>query len=157
MRVRAGGWLAVPLVTGLIVSGCGGGSSSTNASTAPPKAMTRSQFIEEANALCLAAEMARGRVIQSAAKRLAPGAKLTRAEQEVLIETAMVPYKELVKQFEQLGAPKGDAVQVRAITGALRSGVSAVQGNPGAAVTSSAQFEEFNRLAAKYGLHACRV
>jgi hypothetical protein len=158
MKVTLGVGILMTLVMGAIATGCGGGSGSTTTGT--PKLstpLTKSAFISKANALCVRAEQIRGRTILAAEKRLSPGAKVTEAEQEVLIETALVPYKKMIPQFEELGAPKGESRQIQAIVRALKSAVSSVQANPGLAITSDSQFAEFNRLALKYGLDACQV
>lgn len=157
MKLRVGACLLGAVVVALLLGGCGGGSASTVASTAPAKQMTKSEFVKEGNALCLEAEKRRGDVIKSASKQLEPSAKFTRTEQEVLVETALVPYKTLVQKFEHLKPPAGESKEVQTLAAALKSGVSEVQRNPGAAITSSSPFEEFDRLAAKIGLTSCRV
>lgn len=152
--VRKG--IAWALVAGLmamalaLASGCGGGEETT-------ASLTRSQFVKQANAMCKRQEEARNEVIRAAIEGKDQSKVLPLAQREKVILEILPPYEEVPKKLKALGAPEGDEAQVEAIIKAMEKAAREVKANPRAALESTKQFFQGNKLSSEYGLTECVV
>lgn len=160
MRAR----LVVPLVglvAGLVLAGCGGGSSSTTTgasgtSGAQGAALSKSEFVSKGNAVC-----AKGnQEINAEAKKIFTSNQApSQATQEKFVTDTVIPsIQQQIDGIAALPAPSGDEDQVQAIVDAAQSALDKAKQDP-SLLTDQAQggdpFAQANKLANAYGLTKC--
>jgi hypothetical protein len=151
--VRRGiGWALVAglMAMALVASGCGSGGETT-------ASLSRSQFIKQANAMCKRQEEDRNAVIRAAIEGRDQSKVLPLAQREKVILEILPPYEEVPEKLEAMGPPEGDDGQVEAIIEAMEQAAREVKANPGAALKSTKQFFQANKLSSEYGLTECVV
>lgn len=124
------------------VSGCGGSDE--------PDALKRSEFVAQANAICVNAQDERKQGTEDLADD--DGADQVSVVTEALIE----PVAEMTEELSELGPPKGEAQQVGEMIGAFEAGVAELEADPVSAGSASA-FTKASKLAAEYGLPKCAI
>ncbi|MGN6258582.1 MAG: hypothetical protein ACTHN3_12675 [Solirubrobacterales bacterium] len=133
----------------LLAVGCGGGGDSS---------LTRAEFVKQGNAICKEGEKERGKMIEGALKLVKPGEEATTADQEKVVQTALVgPYRKMAKKLEGLEAPQGDEETIESLIKAMEEAAQKAEDKPLANLHSDSQFAEANKIAAKYGLNSCVV
>jgi hypothetical protein len=140
--------IAVCLTLVLLAAGCGGSSDSS--------ALTKQQFVQQANKICLEGSAKRGQIVNEATAKLS-GKKVTRAQQESLVEEVIEPYEEQTARLDELEAPAGDEEKVEAIVAAMEAASERVKASPETALTGDLPFKKANKLAEGYGLDKCSV
>ncbi|MFL5891375.1 MAG: hypothetical protein ACJ75I_01390 [Solirubrobacterales bacterium] len=163
MRVR----VVVPLVglvAGLVLAGCGGGSSSSTTgasgasgtSGAQGAALSKSEFVAKGNAIC-----AKGsQEINAEAKKIFTSNQApSQATQEKFVTDTVIPsIQQQIDGLDALPAPSGDEDQVQAIVDAAQSALDKAKQDP-SLLTDQAQggdpFAQANKLADDYGLTKC--
>lgn len=124
------------------VSGCGGSDE--------PDALTKSEFVAQANAICVDAQGERKQGTEDLAAD-------DGADQASLVTEALVePVAEMTEDLSELGPPKGETQQVGEMIGAFEAGVAELEAEPVSAGSASA-FTKASKLAAEYGLPKCAI
>lgn len=131
----------------LVVSGCGGGGSSS---------LTKAEFAKKADEICRRGESERSEDIQAAAQKFS-GKKVTSAEQEEIILKALPSYEKEAQKIKELGAPEGAEKEAEALVAAMEEAVKNVKADPGTATTGSIPFKKANELAEEIGAKGCVV
>jgi hypothetical protein len=151
----------VGLIAGLVLAGCGGGSSSSTTgasgtSGAQGAALSKSEFVAKGNEIC-----AKGnQEINAEAKKIfTSGQAPSQATQEKFVTDTVIPSVQgQVAGIEALTPPAGDEDQVNAITDAAQSALDKAKQDP-SLLTDQAQggdpFAQANKLANAYGLTKC--
>lgn len=140
------------LAIGMVVAGCGSGGSGS--STGPT---SKAEFIRKANAICdrdhRQGEAEFRDYIVSLHGDEPHGSALAAAQRKIA-ETILIPLKQQeIEELAELGAPKGDGKQVKAISAAIEEGIETTEKSPEEAVVYSASaFGKSSELATKYGL-----
>lgn len=124
------------------VSGCGGSDE--------PDALKKSDFIAQANAICIDAQDER----KQGTEDLADDDGVDEAS--LVTEALIAPVAEMTEDLSELGPPKGEAQQVGEMIGAFEAGVTELEAEPVSAKSASA-FTRASKLAAEYGLTECAI
>lgn len=130
----------------LVAAGCGGGDST---------ALSRGQFVREANAICREQSEKRNAMVQAAIIGHDPKKLLPLAKREEIVRKAIARYAEVPKKLKQLGSPEGDEEKIEAITRAMEKSADEIKKTPKKALEGGDQFAEANELNKKYGLEEC--
>ena len=145
------GLLGLLAVLALVGTGCGGDEEAT-------ASITRSEFLQQGNAICRRGELERGKLLTGAEKLVKPGEELGKAGKEKLILTAAVnPYRKMTKELKELGAPEGEEEKVEAIIEAMEEAAQKAEDDPLLALESIAPFAKANKLNQEFGLTNCAV
>lgn len=145
------GFLGLLAVMAAVTTGCGGGDDAT-------ASISRSEFIQQGNALCRRGELERGKLLQGAEKLVKPGEELGKAGKEQLVLTAAVtPYRKMTKELEELGAPDGEEEKVEAIIKSMEEAAQKAEDDPLLTLESIAPFVKANKLNQEFGLTSCVV
>lgn len=154
----------IGLVMGLALGGCGEDSADSTA-TVTTSQLTKAQFIERADALCLReTNRALEQGIGSYIAREAPGSGKSEADvrNEAIIAVLLPALERQVAQVRQLGAPVGDEEQVEAILTTMQSSIDAARKDPPTAkdvrvagVELRNKFVPLDRLGRAYGFDSC--
>jgi hypothetical protein len=146
----------VALAVGL--AACGDDDDSGSAATTTTTALTKPEFIREANRICKQQD----NKIERASQQFFADAPNDREPppQEVAQfgkKTIFPAIQDQIDRVGALGAPEGDEDQVKAMLDAARSGLANLEANPNQLEKGGAAsaFEEFQKLAGAYGLDAC--
>ena len=157
--------LLFSVAVALLVSGCGEGDSTadstadtTAATSAADTAISKAQFVKQANAICGKANQELTKISEkfTEEKNLSEKQPPTDAQIGELTKLALPP---IVRQFEEirdLDVPAGDEEKVNAILSAADGAIeeaeddsSVIYGADGGA------FAKANRLSAEYGMKKC--
>jgi hypothetical protein len=133
-----------------VIAGCGGGDEGSS-SDSPTKA----EFARQANAACKKAEVARGKLVQAALRKMREQGA-TKSLQEKLVVTLLPPYDKLVRELQELGAPEGEEAKVEGVIGTLEETIARAREKPYGAVTGKV-FVDYNKVTADYGLKECKI
>lgn len=138
-------WLLVGCVVGLAVvwSGCGGSSDA---------ALTKQEFIEQADAICAKADKEQTSALELLGKSLT-GNPSSAKNQERIVKGGLVPVQQEAEEIAELSPPKGDEAEVAAIVEGIEEAVKKTEADPSHA--NEATFAPVGKLAAKYGFKAC--
>jgi hypothetical protein len=155
MGTGRGVFVAVALVSALAVAGCGGGSGSSTSTGS----ISKEKFIAKADAICKKGTERMQAAIFAVLKHPRNLTKVSKAEQEKIVATAMVPsVSREVKELRGLPVPEGDEEKVEAMISALEEGVQTAERDPEAVTKSSdVVFGISSRIAGEYGLKACSI
>lgn len=131
----------------LVVSGCGGGGSSS---------LSKAEFSKKANEICKRAESERSELIQAASQKFS-GKKVTAADQEQIILEAIPSYEKAAQKIGELGAPEGEEKKAEALVKGMEEAVEGVKADPGTATTSNIAFKNANKAAEAVGAKSCVI
>jgi hypothetical protein len=130
--------------------GCGGSDSNSTA-------LTKAQFVKQANAICQKSEQERSEAMTLAtAEFKATGEKLTPKIQEEAILKVVEPYRRATQTLAGLDRPDGDEKKIEGIVQAMEEAYAKVKEDPRQVLTSTASFNRANKLALAYGLDDCK-
>ena len=147
--MNAGRFMAVTLASAVALAGCGGGDESP----APAEALTKEEFIAQADAICAASN---GK-FDADLEDLKAGGEPSQEELMAFYGEEIVSLsKDEATQIDALAAPEGDEEEVDAIVTALNAAVAEVESNPDVITGGEDPFQEYGTLAADYGLAECR-
>jgi hypothetical protein len=142
-------WIAV------LLAGCGGGGDDavTQATTAAP-ALTKPEFIRQADQICLSGD---SRIEAAADDLLAGSGEPPPAEVRRIALRIVVPGLESeVRAIRALGAPAGDESEVERILSATQRGIAQIEADPESAVAGAPPaLRQAGRLARRYGSSEC--
>jgi hypothetical protein len=139
------------IAAALLVAGCGGDDDSGSS------AISKEEFIAKADTICKKGTERMQTAIAGALKNQRNLAKVSKAEQEKIVTTVMVPsVSREVKELRALGVPDGDDERVDAMITALEEGIETAERDPEVVTKSSdAIFGIASRIGGEYGLAVC--
>jgi hypothetical protein len=121
--MRKPGLLFVLLTFGAFVAACGSGSGSS--SSTETSALTKAQFIKEADVICRKADEEQLEYLSREGK-----AKPKPGLEELIVNVSVPPAEKEIKAIEELSAPNGDEREVEAIIREFRQAVKKTEENP---------------------------
>jgi hypothetical protein len=146
--------LAGAMAIGAVAAGCGGSDDDSDTT-----ALTKQQFIAQADAICKKGNAEIDEGFESFAKEngLPKNQEPTDEQGTELVETVIVPSIQTQSEgIRSLGAPDGDEDEISAMLDSLDEGIEEVEEEPEALFTSKSDpFAEPNKLAKAYGLEVC--
>jgi hypothetical protein len=150
---------AALLTAGLIGAGCGGGDDTTTASGASGAtgaqgaALTKTEFVAQANAICAKGNKA----IDQAAKQTFGNSRPSGSQLNQFATETLIPnVQDQIDEVKALPPPSGDEAQVSEILTAAQGALDKIKADP-ALLTGSgpSPFASANKLAKEYGLTEC--
>lgn len=147
------------LAIALLVAGCGSDSDTGAASDEAPAALTKPQFVKQANQICAQGLKEKDQAVAVSLKESAAqsGGPPTPQDIKKMVEEAVLPsYGKTIDQLGQLGAPKGDEAKVEKMIGEFEAGMQTAEADPVEA-TKKNVFEAADKAAEAYGLDACNL
>ena len=140
--------VAAPLLIALAGMGCG--SSSKSSSTATVAALSKPQFLVQANAICTQGNQRLGPVGQ------ALGTHPSKAQITAFVTGTFAPsIQSQIDGIRALAAPAADKAAVKTMLDVAQANLNRVKSNPLLLAGSNPPFAEFAKLAHPYGLTAC--
>ena len=142
--------LAGLLATGLIAAGCG--DDDDDGGGDGEEALTKEQFIAQADALCSSEDQK----VDQAAEQL--GKNPSQAEQQAFItETALPNIQGQIDGIRDLGAPEGEEDQVNEFLDTAEEALGRAEADPSLFLGEQGQdpFAETRQLASDLGLKEC--
>jgi hypothetical protein len=155
---RAIALLAAAVVLASIAAGCGGSEDgTTDTSTAP--ALTKAEFIKQANGICGRTNKQFEDEFERFAEKetTSQSQELSNAQFREAAETLFIPIVgQQLKEVRALGAPQGDEQQVDKILSSAEKALQEARQDPTILfVEGDGPFAEANKLAGAYGLDKC--
>ena len=149
MKTRPIALLGAVAAIALIVAGCGSSDDSTTDSAAGGEALTKAEFVKQANAICTAGNAE----IEAALKE---GAPKSDEEGEEFVEESVLPaVAKQVEEIGELGYPEGkDGEEAEAVVASAEAEIEKAEDDPSTLAEPGA-FKEPNRLAREYGMSVC--
>jgi hypothetical protein len=146
--------MAATLAVGLAAAGCG--SSSHTASTTTKPALSKAQFLAQANAICTQGNQ-KSAAAQKALEKVVGNHAPTQAQITAYINGVFAPLiQSQIDQIKALGAPAGEQASLTKMLDLAQADLNNVKSNPAALVRSNSHpFANFAQLAHSYGLTAC--
>lgn len=141
--------VALAVIAGVLLTGCGGGGGGT-------EALTKAEFEKQAGAVCKEAEEKRVKLISALVQQADPKGDVE-AQQEQLIKKAMPTYEEAAQQINDLGAPEGQEKKVEALVEAMEEAAEKSISDPHTAVISNIFFRKADQLAQEFKLAGCVI
>lgn len=151
--------LAALAVLLAFAAGCGGGDGDTSGKTSGEKtaapALTKDDFVKQANAICRKTDETQTSELGTYVKEH-PKAEDSKAGQEKMVSAVgLPPVQKEAEELAELGAPKGDEAQVEAIVSGIEAALVKAEADPAAVLESNTPFDAAGKLATKYGLKDC--
>jgi hypothetical protein len=150
--VKQAGVLAALLVAlAVIVTGCGGSSSTT-------AAITKAEFVKKGNAICTAGNERVQKEVNSYIGKsgLKEGEEPSKAQDEELAETILLPsVSQEVEEIKALGIPSEEGEGAEAVIESAEESIAKGEEDPAAVISSENTFAKTNKLAHDYGLTVC--
>jgi hypothetical protein len=147
--------VAVLLLTGLLVAGCGSSSSSSTETTA---SISKAQFIAKGNAICIAGQKAQNVGFEAFAKAhgISGNQEPSKAQGTELAETVFVPnIQHQINAVKALGAPSGEEQQVEEALETAQQALEKVEANPELVFAKASPFHEAGQQLHALGLTQC--
>jgi len=139
------------------VAGCGGGDDSSGDSSAA--ALTKAEFIKQADQVCKKGEEALAAEGEEFAEDNDIDIENPTEEQkeEVILDVVGPALHKQGEELAALGAPEGEEEAVEAIVDALESGADEIESDPAILIEGKENppLEEASELSADYGLTEC--
>jgi ABC-type phosphate/phosphonate transport system substrate-binding protein len=151
---RLGTLLLAMALTGLAV-GCGGGNSTTEATSASSAPLTKQEFVKRADATCLKNLEEKDAALQKAFSEQ-QGVPSKKELEALAVEVVIPAYANLVEELGQLSPPSDDTAAVEGMVADYERGLKQVEEDPRQLI-SSEPFKETNEAARQYGLETCSL
>lgn len=139
----------------VLVAGCGGGDSTTDATVT----LTKAEFIKQGDAICKQgnAEIEAGFEDFSEDNDIPQNQEPSKTQGVEIVETVIVPnIKQQGEEIRALGAPEGEEGQVEDLLDSLDAAVSEAEEDPESLFDEKSDpFAEANRQATDYGFEVC--
>jgi uncharacterized protein (UPF0333 family) len=156
-----GAVLLAAMLAGLFVAGCGGSGGSTI--TVQTGSLSKTAFIEKADAICKAARtefLAKYENLLKEHKAELFSKNTTKETQEAVIgeviDSVLTPNMEgEIARIGELGAPKSYAPEATAFLGALQTKLEEVQGDHSALSGTQFPFKKAEDIARRAGMYGC--
>ncbi len=147
-RRSTGMAIAAILIVGLGAAGCG--SSSSSSTTTSTTAITKTEFLVKANAICTAGN----KVLSKVGAKL--GKSPSQAQITAVVKAAYVPsIQGQISGIRALGAPSGDEATVTNMLNLAQADLNKIKADPTLIVGKTDQFANFAKIAHPYGLNRC--
>jgi hypothetical protein len=147
---------AAVLASALLVAGCGDSDGNSTESTS---ALTKQQFIAQADAICKRGneEIEEGYESFAEQNDIPKNQEPSNAQGKEIVETVIIPSVDSqAKGIRALAAPSGDEDEISAMLDSLDEAIAEAEEDPEALVTSQSDpFAKPNELAQEYGLEVC--
>lgn len=141
------GLVAVFAATAFVLGGCGSDDEPT---------LSKAEFTKQANAICVESDERRKAEYRARVAEQKPNEGSSPGEEnELFLEVFIVPFREMVEELEDLGAPEGDEEKVEMIFSEMRQGAEVLEGDPSLLLGEATMFKKANKLNAEYGLTGC--
>jgi hypothetical protein len=134
----------------LAAVGCGGDDDQP--------ALTKAQFIKQADRICKEADEARYEAIERITKRISSPKGLQREEEKEILTEGLEPTQKQAEEIRELGAPEGDEQTIEAYLNRLEESVKEAEEGTLADLDNRKNnpFTEVDAMATEYGFKACR-
>jgi hypothetical protein len=146
--------LAGIVAIAVVVAGCGGSDDSSDTT-----ALTKQQFIAQADAICKQGNKEIEEGLESFAKEndIPQNQEPSKAQGKEIVETVFVPsIDNQAEEIRALGAPSGDEDEISALLDSLDESIEEAEEDPEALFGSKSDpFAKPNELAKDYGLEVC--
>jgi hypothetical protein len=150
--VRKGIFLLLMVLAAVAVgSGCGGGGDNDE------QALTKAQYLRQANAICTKGDEAKTEALSVAAQKKSRNETrlLDKKDLEDLATDVALPaVRKMVGELSELVPPEKDKEKVEAIIDSMEVGLDEIEDEPKKFVSGDA-FLKVDKLADAYGLTAC--
>jgi len=134
------------LAVALVAAGCGSSSSSSTSTTA---ALSKADFVAQANAICSKGN----KVTDAAGAQLGKGSSA--AQVAAVVTKSFVPgIQSQIDAIKALGAPAGDESTVSSMLGLAQADLDKLKADP-SLLGDPKLFSDFANAAHPYGLTAC--
>lgn len=145
-RILSSGSLACTIALAWCVAGCGGGGSTTTA------ALTKAEFIKQADAICKKMDSSMPSVIGRAQKEQeGVHASAAKVDEAIAIAGLQLVQRE-AEELGELSPPTGDKATIAAILNGIDRAIVATEKDPTGAHNA---FAEVEKMAAEYGFKEC--
>jgi hypothetical protein len=148
-KLVSGGVIGVVIVLTALISGCGSGGDTSTA------ALTKSQFLQQGNAICEKGEVERLQAMEGEYASLSSGGLSEAEVQEKLLTVSLVAYDKTVSRLSELEAPEGEEKNVEELIQAMEGASQAASAHPREALQGGVTFRKANKLLNDYGLDKC--
>ena len=149
MHQRLGVILGV-VVTAALVTTIAAGCGSSNSSSTTTTAISKSEFLTKANAICK-----QGSKTLTASQE-ALGKNSSQAQINAYVTNTAVPnIQSQIDQVRALGAPAGDEAKVSSILALAQADLNKIKSDPSLFVGKTDQFANFAKVAHPYGMTSC--
>lgn len=136
-------------VLALAVAGCGGGGDET--------ALTKAQFVKQADAICEKADNARYKELARAIKGVSSPQGLPPEKEDSILVAGLEPVQKQAEELRELGAPEGDEEQIERYLDELEEAVKEAEAGTIVALEKRKNaFTESDELAEEYGFKVCK-
>src|ERR1700761_5343085 len=142
----------------LVVAGCGSTSGDDSSSTAqPPPPPTKSRFLEEADAICSATDIAQTDALKKYVKKHLAAKTQEAAERQFVLKVALPMVQTEAEEVGALVTPTADEQEVQKVVSTLETAVEEAEAEPERLLKgpSESPFTGVEKLARAYGFKAC--
>jgi hypothetical protein len=136
--------IAPSVAVALIAAGCGDSTSTTSRPTSTP-ALTKADFVSQANAIC-----SDGNAVTDAAGSSSSPAQIN----DVVTNTIVPSIQGQIDAIQALAAPSGDETTVSNMLSLAQADVDKLKNDPGL-IAEQSLFADFAKVAHPYGLTSC--
>lgn len=150
INVFFAGAVALLLLPGL--AGCGGSEEASGS-----EALSKSQFVKRASAVCFSEEERKTKAMESASKLGKNFLGGSKKELTELVSTVVLPlYAEMIEEFAALKPPAKEQAKWDAIVRQYEEALAEAKANPAKQVTDDS-LARVNIAAEKYGVEECTL
>lgn len=156
IHVRVLALAAMVALAGLLVAGCGSSKSkSTSTATVAAKpALTKAEFVAQANAICREGNKQNATAQKTLAKAIG-NKQPTAVEVKGFANAYFIPnIQSQIDRIKALAAPAGEQATVTHVLDIAQTDLNAVKSDPVSLLTHN-PFVHFARIAHAYGLRSC--
>jgi hypothetical protein len=143
------------MAAALFATGCGSGDDTSSESAA----LTKAEFVKQANAICKKGNATFESEFEAFAKEhnLNENKAPSKAVQEEAIDQIAVPrISSQVEEIRALGTPKGDDGELEGILTGVEEGLEEAEENPAVLFGEApSKFKQVNKETREYGLTVC--
>ena len=111
--------------------------------------MSKSEFIQEATAICAEAEAERQETFQQVSDE--------KPTVEDITNSTLPGLEKMLEELDDLGPPTKDSQKVTNIISAYEAGIEKIEADPENLVAVINTFTDANKLALEYGLSNCSI
>lgn len=151
-RLKSAGRIGLAL---LVLAGCALFLLACGSGQDAPEALSKPQFMKQADAICAEGVEEKERVLQAGYERLQKSGNSNSLKgAEEMVAELVPPMREVVSQLRELPPPHGDQVPVERVVKQFEAGLKKAEEDPRAAVEHDPFFPAY-KSAEAYGLKAC--
>jgi hypothetical protein len=153
MNTRTISLAALVLASGALAAGCGSSDSSTSSSSSSTTAaLSKAEFIKQADAICTKGNQA----INAAQKKAFGPGKPSKSQVEQFVNDALIPsIQTQISGVKALPAPAGDEATVTKMLDDSQAALDKAKQDPSALLSGGGPFAQANQELKAYGLKVC--